>query len=217
MSLSCPRCRSVLDTPVDLLQQGAEEFLCTQCHTLLKITMTIDVVGSSKPAAPPPGPVRMPGIVAVFRGEASLEVVKELLGPAGFEIHPATTGRDALHLIDQVNPAVAIVEDALPDLSGLDLCELLKRSKRHTGLKVLLVTAGRGTQDGLEETSMLYGPDAHLFRSALYNDLVERVRRLMQQPSSGRADANSGRSARVDPDATRLMNDPSRPGSSPGR
>jgi hypothetical protein len=41
----------VLDTPVDLLQQGAEEFLCTQCHALLKITMTIDVVGSSKPAA----------------------------------------------------------------------------------------------------------------------------------------------------------------------
>jgi hypothetical protein len=69
----------------------------------------------------------------------------------------------------------------------------------------------------MEETSMLYGPDAHLFRSALYNDLVERVRRLMQQPSPGRADANNGRSARVDPDATRLMNDPSRPGSSPGR
>jgi CheY-like chemotaxis protein len=217
MSLSCPRCQSVLDTPVDLLQQGAEEFLCTQCHTLLKITMTIDVVGSGRPAGAPVGSAPMPRIVAVFRGEASLEVVKELLAPAGFEIHPAMTGRDALHLIDQVNPSVVIIDDALPDLSGLDLCELLKRSKRHPDLRVLLVTAGRGTQDGMEETSILYGPDAHLFRSALYNELVERVRHLMQQPSTGRGEGANGRSSKADPDATRLMTDPSRPGSSPGR
>ncbi|MEW6325693.1 MAG: response regulator, partial [Nitrospirota bacterium] len=181
MPLSCPQCQSVLDMPVDL-HHGGEEFLCTQCHALLRVTMAISVVEPEEPSLKPaPGPPPH-GVVAAFGGEASLEVVKELLAPTGFSVATATTGRDALQVIDQVNPLIAVIEDALPDLSGLDLCELLKRSKRHPGLKVLLVMGVRGGVDGLEETSMLYGPDAHLSRSALYNDLADRVRALAQQP-----------------------------------
>lgn len=216
MPLSCPRCQSVLDMPVDV-DHGGEEFLCTQCHALLKITMMIDVVepaGREQKLAP--GAAPMVRIVAAFRGEASLEVVTELLAPAGFDMATATTGRDALHLIDQLKPAIAIVEDALPDLSGLDLCELLKRSKRYPGLKVLLVLAGRGEDEGLGETAMLYGPDAHLVRSSLYKDLVDRVRALMPPQDRGDGPPNA-RPSRVDPDATRLMADPHSPRSSTGR
>lgn len=215
MPLSCPRCQNMLDTPVDL-HHGGEEFLCTQCHAMLRVTMTVEVIESGgHPARTPAGAARQPRIVAAFRGEASLEVVKELLLPVGFDIATATTGRDALHLIDQDDPVIAIVEDALPDLSGLDLCELLKRSKRHPDLKVLLVMGGRGSDEGLQETSMLYGPDAYIVRSALYKDLLDRVRLLMQLPSPERG-GRSG-AGQIDPDATRLMNDPRGQRPLPGR
>ncbi len=214
MQLSCPRCRGVLDMPVDLYH-GGEEFLCTQCHAMLRVTMTIDVIEPAGRPKPAPGPAPMPRIVAAFRGEASLEVVKELLIPAGFDVTTTTTGRDTLHLIDELNPIIVIVEDTLADLSGLDLCELLKRSKRHPGLKVLLVMAGHGA-DGLDETSMLYGPDAHMMRSALYKELVERVRLLMQLPSQDRGAAHAPPYP-VDPDATRLMSDPQGRRPLPGR
>jgi CheY-like chemotaxis protein len=217
MTVSCPRCQSVLDLPAVDLHAGGEEFLCTQCHTLLKVMMAIDVVEPSGRTPKSGGPAPMPRIVAAFRGEASLEVVKELLSPVGFEVVTATTGRDALRLVDQANTAVAIVEDVLPDLSGLDLCELLKRSKRHPGLKVLLITAGRGAEEGMEETSMLYGPDAHLVRSSLYKSLADRVRTLVQQPSPGRGESPNAKSTKVDPDVTRLMSDTSPPRPSTGR
>jgi DNA-binding response OmpR family regulator len=207
----------VLDLPVDL-HVGGEEFLCTQCHTLLKVMMSIEVVEPTgrTPKSAGPAPVRR--IVAAFRGEASLEVVKELLSSAEFEVLTATTGRDALRLVDQATPALVIVEDVLSDLSGLDLCELLKRSKRHPGLKVMLITAGRAAGEGMEESSLLYGPDARLARSSLYKSLVDRVRALVQQPTSGRGgESPHARAAKLDPDATRLMSDPSPPRPLSGR
>ncbi|HUJ78694.1 MAG TPA: response regulator [Nitrospiria bacterium] len=204
MPLSCPQCQSVLDMPVDM-QHASEEFLCTQCHSLLKLTISVTVVDPSRqPAAgsakPEAGSSR---VVAVFHGKASLEIVNELLSASDIQVATAETGREALHLVDQLQPSVVIVEDALPDLSGMDVCELLKRSKRHHGLKVLLVTSWQNKGNDQEETSMLYGPDASLPHAMLYRDLVKRVQGLLEESAQpGGASAAPG----FDPDATRLMN-----------
>jgi CheY-like chemotaxis protein len=204
MSLSCPQCQSVLDMPVDL-QHASEEFLCTQCHSLLKLTIAVSVVDPSRQGTE--GVVKPESkssrVVAVFHGKASLEIVNELLSASDIQVATAETGREALHLVDQLQPSVVIVEDALPDLSGMDVCELLKRSKRHHGLKILLVTSWQNKGNEQEETSMLYGPDASLPHSMLYRDLVKRVQGLLEENAQPRgASAATG----FDPDATRLMN-----------
>jgi CheY-like chemotaxis protein len=216
MPLSCPQCQSVLDMPVDL-QHGMEEFLCTQCHTLLKLTMTLSIIDPSRqPSAGSVGPeFPSSSVMAVFHGKASLEIVKELLAAAAIDLVTTETGRDALHLVDQLQPAVVIVDDALPDLSGMDVCELLKRSKRHHGLKVLLVTNWQHQGNEQEEASMLYGPDAMLPRATLYRDLVKRVQALLEQSSQqrGKRPPPSG----FDPDATSLVNPQTDSRSSTGR
>jgi len=204
MPLNCPQCQSVLDLPVDL-QHAAEEFLCTQCHTLLKLTMTVAIVdpsGQSSAADTAKSNVPSSRVMAVFHGKASLEIVKELLTAANIDVVSTETGREALHLVDQLQPAVVIVDDALPDLSGMDVCELLKRSKRHHGLKVLLVTNAQNRSNEQKETSMLYGPDAMLPSSTLYRDLVKQVQALLEQSSQHRVNPSA---SGFDPDATRLM------------
>lgn len=216
MPLSCPQCQSVLDMPVDL-QHGTEEFLCTQCHTLLKLTMTLSILDPARQPSAGSVEPELPssGVMAVFHGKASLEIVKELLAAASIDVVTTETGRDALHLVDQLQPAVVIVDDTLPDLSGMDVCELLKRSKRHHGLKVLLVTNWQHQGNEQEEASMLYGPDAMLPRATLYRDLVKRVHALLEQSSQqrGKPSPTSG----FDPDATSLVNQPTDSQSSTGR
>jgi DNA-binding NarL/FixJ family response regulator len=210
MSLNCPQCQTVLDLPVDL-QHAEEEFLCTQCHTLLKLTMTVAVLDpSGQSSADASGDSAKPGgpssrVMAVFHGKASLEIVKELLTAATIDVVSTETGREALHLVDQLQPAVVIVDDALPDLSGMDVCELLNRSKRHHGLKVLLVTNAQNRGNEQKETSMLYGPDAMLPSSTLYRDLVKKVQDLLEQSSQHRGNSSASGASGFDPDATRLM------------
>jgi CheY-like chemotaxis protein len=216
MPLNCPKCQSVLEMPMEL-QRGVEEFLCTQCHTLLKLTMTLSIVDLLRQQTA--GLVRQgfpsPRAVAGFHGQASLEIVKELLTDAGIDVVTTETGRETLHLVDELQPVIVIVDDALPDLSGMDVCELLKRSKRHHGLKVLLVTDWQNRGDEQEEQSMLYGPDAMLSRATLYWDLVKRVQALLEQSSQqrGKRPPPFG----FDPDATRLVNPQSDSRSSTGR
>jgi DNA-binding response OmpR family regulator len=206
MSLNCPQCQSVLDLPVDL-QHAAEEFLCTQCHTLLKLTMTVEILDPSIPSPADTAKPDLPSsrVMAVFHGKASLEIVKELLTAANIDVVSTETGREALHLVDQLQPAVVIVDDALADLSGMDVCELLKRSKRHHGLKVLLVTNAQNRGNEQKETSMLYGPDAMLPSSTLFKDLVKQVQALLEQSSQHRGNSSASGASGFDPDATRLM------------
>jgi DNA-binding response OmpR family regulator len=212
MPLSCPQCQSVLDTPADLHQSG-EEFLCTQCHTLLKLTVAITIIepSSQHASAPTSGPAPARRVAVVFHGEASLEMVRDLLASAGFEVIAMRTGRDALHQIDQLQPAVVVIEDDLPDLSGLDLCELLKRSKRHHGLKVLRIIGKPHPTNDREEATLLYGPDDQLPRASLYRELVKRVHALMQRESADRYTAQTAHGTRIDPDATRVMDSPQGP------
>jgi CheY-like chemotaxis protein len=209
MNFSCPQCQSVLDTPADLHESG-EEFLCTQCHTLLKLVMKITAVESLDKEPPVSAPTHR--IVAAFHGEASLDVVRELLASLGYDVLMVKTGREVIASVDQLQPSVVILEDELPDLSGLDVCELLKRSKRHHGLRVIRVAKNRETVEASSESALLYGPDTQIVRSSLFRDLEGEILTLVQQQPSGSTippePANPGR---VDPDATRLMTEPKGP------
>ena len=206
MALNCPQCQSVLAAPLDF-NVGVTDFLCTQCHTMLTLSTMLSVAGTrsqSLPQSMSPATIR---VVAVFQGQASLEIVQEILEPTGFEIATAGTGRAALSLIDQFKPSIAIIDDELPDLTGLDLCELLKRSKRHPGLQVLRVMKSSTAQLN-REINVLYGPDDYMIRSALYESLKTRVTSMVRQATHGVNESHSEESFGADPDATRLMHEP---------
>jgi PleD family two-component response regulator len=69
--------------------------------------------------------------------------VETILVAEGYEVHRAYTGRQAIDRALEILPDLAILDTQMPDLSGMEVCRLLRRDSR-IGLctPILLMTAG---------------------------------------------------------------------------
>lgn len=70
------------------------------------------------------------------------QVVAEVCEQAAVALHRARTGRDALRLIEDVRPILAVLDPDLPDMDGLDLLRTV-----HRYLPVILFTRRGRTLD----------------------------------------------------------------------
>jgi CheY-like chemotaxis protein len=80
-------------------------------------------------------------VLVVDDNQPLLEFVRDLLSRAGWQVSTAATGRDGLAAAEAHAPTVAVLDYLLPDASGLDLAEELKR--RHPDVQVVLMSGLR--------------------------------------------------------------------------
>src|SRR4051794_41436640 len=59
------------------------------------------------------------------------------LGLEGFEVVPASGGRAALAAVEQIDPAVMLLDMAMPDLDGLEVLRRLRAAGRDVPVCVL--------------------------------------------------------------------------------
>lgn len=100
----------------------------------------------------------------------------------GFVVDVAGTGNDGLYLASEYPIDVAIVDIGLPDFSGVELIEKLR--KKGVNLPVLLLTARSRWQDKVE--GLEAGADDYLAKPFHYEELLARVNALLRR-SQGKA------------------------------
>src|SRR2546423_7313340 len=74
-----------------------------------------------------------------------LHVVSLKLRNAGFIVITARDGQEALELAQQEKPDLLITDYHMPQLSGLELCQRLKKDPATSGIPAIMLTA-RGYQ-----------------------------------------------------------------------
>lgn len=104
------------------------------------------------------------------------------LAKAGFRISTATTGEEALEQVRRELPAMVVLDLMLPDLSGFDVLESLRRndSTRHVG--VLMLTARNEEPDRVRGLTL--GADDYLVKPFSPAELVLRVKAIVRRLGS---------------------------------
>ncbi|MBP7690958.1 MAG: PAS domain S-box protein [Anaerolineales bacterium] len=100
------------------------------------------------PAAPPaPEP---PGdILIVDDTPASLKVLVDLLGGAGYQLRPATSGELALRSVAAQAPALILLDVKLPGLDGYEVCRRLKAAEQTRAIPVIFISVHNTEQEKL--------------------------------------------------------------------
>src|SRR5215218_1743776 len=75
-------------------------------------------------------PLRPPLVLVANDQEWSARSLESILGPNGYAVLRAYTGRQALELARSAQPDVVIVDVRMPDIDGLDVCEVLRDDPR---------------------------------------------------------------------------------------
>jgi DNA-binding response OmpR family regulator len=104
-------------------------------------------------------------------------VLQACLEAAGFQVLTASNGMDALERIRSNPPDLIIHDIMLPDISGLDVCALIKRDRRFRRIPIILLTARSRPQDRL--TAAALGADAYMNKPLKADELLAEVRRLL--------------------------------------
>jgi DNA-binding response OmpR family regulator len=83
-------------------------------------------------------------VLAVDDDLAVLRVLEAHLTRANYVVKTASNGAEALNILRVLTPAVLILDVMMPDISGYDLCHLVKREDNLKNIPVIFLTA-RGT------------------------------------------------------------------------
>jgi len=114
------------------------------------------------------------GLVLVVDDERDLRTLLEFnLRQSGYQVVQASTGAEALSRARSLRPQVIVLDLNLPDVSGTDVCRLLKSDEATRGIPILMLTARGGEADRI--TGLELGADDYVAKPFSVREVVLRV------------------------------------------
>jgi DNA-binding NarL/FixJ family response regulator len=95
----------------------------------------------------------------------------------------AENGRQAIDKASQLQPDVVILDLVIPEMNGLEAAYEIRQ--RAPCSKIILISLHYSSQDGLALAKAL-GADAFVHKSALANDLLPTIGRMLSAKISNR-------------------------------
>ncbi len=117
-------------------------------------------------------------IVVGVEGEATREMIRDLLCGAGFEVIEATSGREIVAQVSQAPPSLVLVDVNLTDMMGHQVCETIRSLPACGSIKIILVAAIHNKARYRREPGNLFGADDFIERHQIEGDLLGKVERL---------------------------------------
>lgn len=119
-------------------------------------------------------------ILVVDDEEKIVEVVHSYLINAGYSVRNAYNGRDALDLFEKWNPDLIVLDLMLPDLSGEEICKVLRRRSR---VPIIILTARIEEEEKLRGLDL--GADDYVTKPFSPRELVGRIRAVLRRSGEG--------------------------------
>lgn len=119
--------------------------------------------------------------VLIIEDEGSIQtVIQRILSDAGFETTIAANGRTGLQCVHDAPPNLVVLDLALPDIGGADICRKIRADERTRAVPILILT-GCSTA-GLPADCLNAGADDFLPKPFDARELAARVQAILRRP-----------------------------------
>ncbi len=118
--------------------------------------------------------------ILIVDDEPSIVISLEfLMAQNGYNVFVARNGEQALDLIPELMPDLILLDVMLPNRSGFDVLQLIRKDKKIRHIKVIILTAKGRDQDITKGISL--GADAYVTKPFSTRALVEKVKETITQ------------------------------------
>ncbi|WP_090743166.1 response regulator transcription factor [Mesobacillus persicus] len=104
------------------------------------------------------------------------EVLEAYLRKEGYEVFTSDNGLDALRKADRVNPDLIVLDLMLPDISGEEICRLLRK---ESDVPILMLTAKSGEDERIN--GIVLGADDYVTKPFSPREVVVRVQAILRR------------------------------------
>lgn len=118
-------------------------------------------------------------ILVVEDDKALMPIISYNLQKSGFVVREAINGDEALLLIKEELPDLAILDWMVPSPSGLEICKILRRKKETSSIPIILLTAKGEEEDRIRGLNS--GADDYVTKPFSPAELVARINALLRR------------------------------------
>jgi len=119
-------------------------------------------------------------LLAVDDEKDILDFIKAVfVHESGYRVETAATGRRALELIAKGPPDLVILDWHLPDISGFEVCRILRRDPKTAGLPILMLTAEARMAKKVDALDK--GADDYIVKPPHVDELKVRTKALIRR------------------------------------
>lgn len=118
------------------------------------------------------------------------EVLEAYLVKEGFQVFKSENGLDALRKADDIRPDLIVLDLMLPDISGEEVCRLLRK---ESDVPILMLTAKSGEDEKIN--GIILGADDYVTKPFSPREVVVRIQAILRracksQPTGGQVSFN---------------------------
>ncbi len=124
---------------------------------------------------------RVPRLLVVDDEPNIRELLSASLRFAGFEVHAAADGPEAIATARAVDPDLVVLDVMLPGMDGFEVLRRMRADGRT--LPVLFLTARDATEDKI--TGLTLGGDDYVTKPFSLEEVVARIRAVLRRTSAG--------------------------------
>ncbi|HET6466502.1 MAG TPA: response regulator [Nitrospiria bacterium] len=200
MPAICPKCHHALQLEQIPLKKDIQ-MTCDSCQATLTVSLVVTPTSSSTSSSDGSGrmslsPIHEKKVLAVVEGEASNEMIGEVLSSAGFELVIGHGGQDIMAMVERERPAVVIVDVGLPNILGFEIASLIKKRSDLKDTGVILLASIHDKTRYKREPESLYGADDYIERHHIQDELLSKIQKVLSANGStirpGEATAEPG-------------------------
>jgi DNA-binding response OmpR family regulator len=119
-----------------------------------------------------------PTILVVDDNHDNVEILRVFLESRGYSVVVAPDGRSALARMEEVRPALVLLDVMMPGMDGWQVCRTIKNHPEYGDTRVMMVTAKGGFEDKFE--GMRSGADDYVVKPIDLQELEEKVKRNLR-------------------------------------
>jgi signal transduction histidine kinase len=115
-----------------------------------------------------------PGKILIVEDAPSVARFTQTILQGEYETRIAASGEDALTTLQSYQPDIILLDNILPGMSGLDVCQEVRSGKNHIGVKIIMVSSRAEIDERIEGYNA--GVDDYLGKPYKKEELQAKVR-----------------------------------------
>jgi len=119
-------------------------------------------------------------ILGIDDNEDILELLDTVISSKGYNFTMVGNGKEGVKLIEEQNFDAILLDLAMPEFSGIDVIESLKKSNKLKDQKIILFTASSATDETIDELLQNEGVSSCIRKPVDIDSLIKELEYIVK-------------------------------------